>query len=157
MILNMVIFQAHRVKQRMASSDRKSRIPSGITSSAFSWRTYISGREACASKRSELLEIPPPPELGTGEFAARRKALQGSLLTSPDKHVPEAHVRLAEAEALALSGAPNVESEVLLNEGTLAIDEHDFEAGRRFLLRGLAWLALITSLGLKSRSRAVLD
>jgi CHAT domain-containing protein len=86
----------------------------------------------------ELLETPPPPELGTGEFAARRKALQGSLLTSPDKHVPEAHVRLAEAEALALSGAPNVESEVLLNEGTLAIDEHDFEAGRRFLLRGLA-------------------
>lgn len=86
----------------------------------------------------ELLEAPPPPELAAGEFAARRKALQGSLLTIPDKHVPEAHVRLAEAEALALSGAPTVESEVLLNQGTLAIDEHDLEAGKRFLLRGLA-------------------
>ncbi|HKT52728.1 MAG TPA: CHAT domain-containing protein [Candidatus Angelobacter sp.] len=86
----------------------------------------------------QLLDTPPPPELATGEFAARRKALQGSLLTSPDRIVPEAHVRLAEAEALALSGAPSVESEVLLDQGTLAIDEHDLEAGNRFLLRGLS-------------------
>lgn len=37
-----------------------------------------------------------------------------------------------------MSSAPSVEPEILLNQGTLAIDENDFEAGKRFLLRGLA-------------------
>lgn len=84
-----------------------------------------------------MLETPPPPELAKGEFAARRKALQGSLLTGKGKF-EDAHRCLAEAETLALNGAPTVETEVLLNKGTLAIDENDLEAGKRFLLRGLA-------------------
>jgi hypothetical protein len=40
------------MKQKMAFSDRRRRIPSGTTNSGFSWRTYIFGREAWANKRS---------------------------------------------------------------------------------------------------------
>lgn len=88
------------------------------------------------TKALHLLDTAPPPELATGEFAARRKALQGSFLTGKGKF-EEARVCLAEAEALSLKGAPSMESEVLLDQGTLAIYENKLQTARDYLMRAL--------------------
>lgn len=89
-----------------------------------------------AKDAEALLKAVPPPELSTGEFAARRKAIQGTLLTR-QKRFEDAHASLREAEILASSTAPTVQSEIFLNEGTLATYEGNFVAAEHYLLAAL--------------------
>ncbi|HST76954.1 MAG TPA: tetratricopeptide repeat protein, partial [Verrucomicrobiae bacterium] len=89
-----------------------------------------------ANDAEALLKAVPPPELSTGEFAARRKAIQGTLLTR-QKRFEDAHASLREAEILASSTAPTVQSEIFLNEGTLATYEGNFVAAEHYLLAAL--------------------
>ena len=80
----------------------------------------------------QLLAATPPAELSEGEFAVRKKAIEGMALGYL-RQDSEAEHRFTEAEELALKTAPRLQCDVLLYEGNYANKKQDFAlAEQRF-------------------------
>ena len=84
----------------------------------------------------ELLAVPPPPALLTGEFAVRAKMLQGLGLNQLGR-LSEADQSLQEAENIARTTAPEMLSNVALFKGLVAQKKNNLDDAQRQYLKAL--------------------
>ena len=82
------------------------------------------------------LETDPPPSLAAGEFSVRRRIIQSRVLCKLER-LPEAELRVAEAERLAAAGNTESWGEIALTHGVCSLTQKNNAKAQAYFLSAL--------------------